>query len=289
MKLGYACINLSLPCTCSKTFRLGSFSQKIFLAAVKNNLNCLMEILKWNQTHGIYFFRISSGLIPFADHPVCQINWQRLFKNDFTKIGRYIRQNKLRVAMHPDHFTILNSPRREIVKKSLESFKYHTDVLDLLGLNSSHKIQIHLGGVYNDKQKSKIRFIKNYQKLPLKIKRRLVLENDDRSFSFQDCREIFQKTKIPLVLDVFHHGLLNNGESTAEAAGLAAKTWRRKDGNLMLDFSSQAENKRRGAHADYIDEKDFRRFLRTTKDIKKDIMLEAKRKEQALLKLIKKF
>lgn len=73
MKIGYACINLSLPRTYSKTFRLGSFSEEKFLAATRNNLACLAEILKWNKARHILFFRISSDLIPFADHPVYKI------------------------------------------------------------------------------------------------------------------------------------------------------------------------------------------------------------------------
>lgn len=286
MKIGYACINLSLPCTCSKTFRLASFSKRKFLKAVKNNLDCLAEILKWNKSHNIYFFRISSGLIPFADHFVCKIKWQQIFKKDFITIGQYIRKNKMRVSMHPDHFTVVNSLRRKIIKKSIKSLEYHNDVLDILGLDASNKIQIHIGGVYKDKEKSKERFIKNYKKIPFRIKQRLVLENDDRSFSLKDCLEISQKTGIPVLLDLFHHALLNNGEPVKKAALSASKTWKKKDGDFMVDFSNQAENKKKGAHSDYVDKRIFRKFLQETRTIKKDVMIEAKNKEKALLKLI---
>lgn len=288
MKLGYACINLSLSCSCSKTFRLSSFSREKFLEAVKNNLDCLFKILNWNKNHNIYFFRISSGLIPFADHPVCRIKWQQIFKNDFGVIGRYTRKNKMRVSMHPDHFTIINSPRKKIVKKGIISLEYHSDVLDLLGLDVSNKIQIHLGGVYGDKERSKARFIENYKKLPLRIRRRLVLENDDRSFSIQDCLAISRKTGIPVLLDAFHHRLLNNGEPVKQAALLASRTWKKRDGALMIDFSEQAKNKKRGAHSDHVNKRIFKEFLRETRDIKKDIMIEAKNKERALLELSQK-
>lgn len=288
MKLGYACINLSLPCTCSKIFRLDSFSREKFLETVRNNLDCLLKILNWNKEHNIYFFRISSGLIPFANHPVCRIKWQKIFKKDSKTIGQYIYKNKMRVSMHPDHFTIINSPSKEIVKKSIKSLEYHNDILDLLGLDFSNKIQIHIGGVYGDKEKSKVRFIENYKKLGFRIKQRLVLENDDRSFSVRDCLDISKETGIPILLDVFHHKLLNNRESIKQAALLASKTWRNRDGTFMIDFSEQAKNKKRGAHSDYINKRIFKEFLQETRGIKKDIMIEAKSKERALLRLSQK-
>lgn len=285
MKIGYACINLTLDCSCSKTFRLASFNKSRFLAAVKNNLECLMKILEWNKAMGIYYFRISSGMIPFADHPVCKIKWQKIFKKDFQKIGGFIRQNKMRVTMHPDHFTILNSPRPEVVKKSFKTLLYHNDILDLMELDSNHKLQIHLGGVYNDREKSKTEFVKNYKKLPLKIRRRLVLENDDRCFPLKDCLDVSHMTGIPVVLDVFHHSLLNNGETVRQAMSAMIKTWKKSDGAPMIDFSSQDKIKKKGAHSYYVDKKSFQKFLSDTSNVDKDIILEAKGKDEALTRL----
>ncbi len=287
MKIGYACINLSIPCTSSSTFRIKSFSKEKFLEKTENNIDCLFKIIKWNVENNINFFRISSGIAPFADHPICKINWQKIFKKDFEEIGKFIRKHKMRISMHPDHFTILNSPKKDVVRKSIKTLEYHADIMDLLGLDSTNKMQIHLGGVYSDKEKSKKRFISNYKKLSKKVKNRLVLENDDRLFSLKDCLKISKETRIPILFDVFHHSILNNGESIKEATRLASKTWRKKDGYLMVDFSSQAKNKRKGAHADYVNKKDFENFIKETKGIKKDIILEAKKKDKAVLKLRK--
>lgn len=282
MNIGYPCINLTLPCTCSSTFRLRNFSKERFLKSVKNNLACLLDILYWNESKDIKFFRISSGLIPFADHPINKVNWQSIFRKEFKEIGNFIKKNEMRVSMHPDHFTVLNSLDKKIVNKAINALAYHNDILDLLGLDSTNKIQIHVGGVYNDKEKSKKRFIENYIKLPLKIRKRLVLENDDRNFSLKDCLDISKEIGVPIVFDAFHHTLLNDKESLKEGASLASKTWEKKDGTFMVDFSTQAKNKKRGAHDDYLDKKIFNSFLKNTKGIKKDIMLETKNKEKTL-------
>ena len=73
----------------SSTFRLKSFSEKRFNETVLNNLDHLLSILKFNKINGIYFFRISSDIIPFASHPVCKIDWSDTFKVKLREIGDF--------------------------------------------------------------------------------------------------------------------------------------------------------------------------------------------------------
>lgn len=111
--------------------------------------------------------------------------------------------------MHPDQFVILNSPDNKIVENSINELKYHSQVLDTMGLDDTAKVQIHVGGVYGNKLEARDRFIKTYNnnsKLAAaddSIKRRLVIENDDRLYSLKDCLQINQQTGIPIVLIAF--------------------------------------------------------------------------------------
>jgi UV DNA damage repair endonuclease len=66
MKIGYPCINLSLDRKSGRTFRLKSFSEGRFVATVDNNLDCLFDILRFNVSHSIPFFRITADIVPFA-------------------------------------------------------------------------------------------------------------------------------------------------------------------------------------------------------------------------------
>ncbi|MBS4015093.1 MAG: UV DNA damage repair endonuclease UvsE [Candidatus Latescibacteria bacterium] len=283
MRIGYPCINRSIGCTANTTFRLASYSEQNLIEKVTNNLNCLEKILEYNVKKDLLFFRISSDLVPFASHPICKFKWQKHFRDRFKEIGAFIKKYKMRISMHPDQFVLLNAINKDIVKKSIKDLIYHCQILDLLGLDSTAKVQIHIGGVYGDKISAIERFVNEYQKLPEEIKRRLVIENDHISYSLKDCLTINKQIGIPVLFDSFHHECLNNGETIKGATKIAGKTWHKKDGYLMIDYSSQKPKARKGTHTEYIKISHFYEFIRGTKHIKFDLMLEIKDKEKSAL------
>jgi len=287
MKIGYPCINNSLNCTSNRTFRLNNYSRNNLIEKVKLNLNCLKKILEFNVKNGILFFRIGSGLIPFASHGICSFNWLQYFNKEFKTIGNYIKKNDIRISMHPDQFVVLNSKNEKTVEKSIKEIDYHCRLLNVMNLKQEAKVQIHVGGVYGEKEKSIKRFIENYGKLDLNIKKRLVLENDHNSYSLEDCLIINKEIDIPVLFDVFHHQCFNNKERVFEAIRKAEKTWNKKDGKLMIDYSSQKKNKRKGVHTETIDVVSFKKFLEQINGVNCDIMLEIKDKEKSALKAVK--
>ena len=119
------------------------------------------------------------------------------------------------------------------------------------------------------------------------VRRRLVVENDDRSYALDDCLQVSAKTGIPVLFDAFHHQVHNHGESPAEALRLAARTWKKADGPPMVDYSQPAPGRSRGTHAKSIDIRRFRRFLSETSGLHFDVMLEIKDKERSALKAVK--
>ena len=283
MRIGYPCINRSLACTANKTFRLASLKEERFLATVGENLACLRKMLEYNRERGLLFLRIGSGLVPFASHPVMKIDWPAHFGSDFAALGRYIKEQGMRISMHPGQYTLLNSLRLEVVANAVQDLVYHTAVLDLLGLGKECKVQIHVGGGYGDKGTSCERFVKNYRKLAPEIRRRLVIENDERIFSLRDCLAVHEEVGLPVLFDVLHHECNNNGEDLRSALQLAAATWRKGDGPMMVDYSSQLPGGKRGSHAHGIDLAHFRKFLKAAKGIDCDVMCEIKDKEKSAL------
>jgi UV DNA damage endonuclease len=247
------------------------------------NLACLEKTLAYNVFHGILFFRITSDLVPFASHPVCTFPWQEEFAEEFDSIGVYIRQHGIRISMHPDQFVLLNAMDKQVLQRSIADLLYQVEVLDLMGLDPSAKVQIHAGGVYGDKQAAIERLVKQYDLLDTAIRERLVIENDERSYTLRDCLSLHERTGIPIIADVFHHSLLNNGEDFFPLLTSVSKTWKVKDGIPMIDYSSQETGKRPGAHAIHIVAEDFRQFLKETLPADFDVMLEIKDKEKSVV------
>ncbi len=286
MRIGYPCINTSIGCKSSRTFRLKSYSEIRLKETVENNLNCLGRILKFNLRHNILFFRITSDIVPFASHPICKIAWQGSFRKRFKEIGDFIKSCGMRISMHPDQFTLINSQDIRVFENSVRELVYHAQVLDLMELDTSAKIQIHIGGIYGDKEASIRRFVERFKTLDETVKRRLVIENDDRCYNLKDCLEISAEVGIPILFDVLHHKVNNSGETVNGAFKIFTSTWKQKDGLPMVDYSSQFKSESKGKHADTLNLRNFRDFLEKTKPFDFDIMFEIKDKETSALKAI---
>jgi len=286
MRIGYPCINLSLSCRPSRTLRLASLSWERLRNTLSENLACLEKIVCWNARHGLLFLRISSDLVPLASHPENRFPWDEEFAPDFARIGALIRGFGMRISMHPGQYTLLNSPRPEVVKAAVADLLYHARVLELLGLDQTAKLQIHVGGVYGNKKKAMERFVRAHEALPEDVKRRLVLENDERFYTLSDVLLLHRKTGIPVVFDFFHHELNPDGKTLAEALEAQRETWGPEDGLPIVDYSSPLPGGRRGSHANALDREHFRRFLEESRPYDFDLMLEVKDKERSALRAL---
>ena len=288
MRIGYPCINRTIDCNANSTFRLKSYSETRLKDSIKNNLDCLLRILQFNLEHRLFFFRISSDIVPFASHPTNRFNWQKYFQEEFEEIGEFIIKNRIRISMHPDQFTLINSIKDEIFERSKKELKYHAEILDLMKLDTSAKIQIHVGGAYGDKKKSMERFVARFNKLDDSILGRLVIENDDNIYDLNDCLKINAQTQIPILFDEFHHKLNNSATQTKqECFQLTVKTWNEKrDGIPMVDYSSQKTNGSPRQHSETINIEDFDLFLKQTISFDFDLMLEIKDKEKSAIKAV---
>lgn len=69
----------------------------------------------------------------------------------------------------------------------------------------------------------------------------MVIENDDRLYSLEDCLYISQHARgIPIVFDCFHHECYNNGELWESALQKAMSTGNRSKEELQIvDYSNQ--------------------------------------------------
>ena len=255
----------------------------------KLNIENTLRILKYNRAMGIEVYRLTSKLIPLATHGELE-GWEysSQFSEELKQLGDYIKENDFRISAHPDHFTILNPVKQEVLKASINDLDYHVKLYEAMGLEDyKYKLVLHVGGLYGDKYSSIERFKENFIKLPDRIKKRIIIENDDKSYTAVDVLKLCKDLGAPMVLDVHHHRCVNNGESLVELLPDIYKTWDCERLPPKIHFSSPKSQKEFRSHADFIDYSDFIEFLNMVKVFNRDIdiMLEAKMKDKALLDL----
>lgn len=256
---------------------------------------------------GIRMYRISSDIAPYVTHPEMPRFHRQIAEcaAELAALGAKARRLGLRLSMHPSQYIVLNSPDERVARSALADFDYHADFLDALGMGPDGKIVTHVGGVYGNRAAAMTRWVERYERLPDKVRRRLVLENDEISYPVADTLAIHERTGVPLVFDILHHRVNDPvGIPPAEACRRCAATWPAGQ-TPKIHYSSQraaereitrrdrATNERRvtmqaakaGQHDDFIDADDFLAFLALTPDLRYDAMLEAKQKDLALLRL----
>lgn len=297
IRLGYVAISKKLgkKVTSSSTVTFSNYN-KIFLPEKKleklksvsaSNLKDLETIIKYNIENDIHFYRITSALIPLVTHPEVGYWGHREFlKKDFEYVGKLINDSKMRVDTHPDEFNVINSINPKVVENTkinllrqaewFEDFKYD------LG-----KMVIHIGGATNGKESALERFINNFMTFPNEIKSKIIIENDDKTYTAQETLDLCNELNLPMVLDVHHHNCNNNGENIYELIPQIFLTWKNQKIPPKLHFSSPKNGEKDRKHSDFINANDFVRFLENIKTFNTDIdiMLECKEKDLALFKL----
>lgn len=297
-RLGYVAMTLNLEdCSPSGTVTYTAFERltgeeaRLYrLRKVANkNLQNTLRILRYNKALGITVYRLTSKLIPLATHPDLQF-WRYTddFADSLRDIGKFVKQNDLRVSTHPDHFTLINSPLTKVFEDSIRDLDYHVKLFEAMELEESkYKLVLHVGGVYGNKQDSIERFSSNFVRLPDRIRSRLIIENDDKSYNTYEVLKICQKLGTPMVLDVHHHNCLCGKGSLESLLPNIFDTWKGEYFPPKIHFSSPRNRKDYRSHADLIDYDEFIGFLKIAAGLNRDfdVMLEAKSKDTALIKL----
>ncbi|KAJ6024065.1 hypothetical protein N7540_004862 [Penicillium herquei] len=332
-RLGYACLNTYLrysnpPVFCSRTCRIASilenrhplqdpdqpqhptknrpdrtqpadvsrgqaFVESLGLA----NARDLVKLLRWNDKYGIKFMRLSSEMFPFCSHKEYGYKLAPFASEVLAEAGRVVAELGHRVSVHPGQFTQLGSPRREVVESSYRDLEYHSEMLQLLKLPPQQDrdavMILHMGGVFGDKGETLDRFRENYAVLSQDVKNRLVLENDDVSWTVHDLLPICEELNIPLVLDYHHHNILFDANEVREGTqdimplyDRITATWTRKNITQKMHYSEPTAPaitpRQRRKHSDRVTT--LPPCVPTM-----DLMIEAKDKEQAVFELMRTF
>lgn len=271
------------------------------------SLGYLTEIFDYLVKHDIRMYRMSSDLAPYATHPDMP-QFHSMVRDcaaDLAEIGKKARQLDLRLSFHPSQFIVLNSPDPDLVRKSVWDLASQAEMLDLMELGPEAVLVVHVGGVYDNKIAARQRWIETWPTLPEPVRRRVVLENDDLRFSCADVLHVHEHTGVRLIFDHQHFWCLNpENLSMRVAVERMLATW--PDGvRPKVHFSSPRtelrqltrKNRKTGkneivnvapiwtGHADFVNPFEFATFMRVAEGLDFDVMLEAKSKDLALIRL----
>ena len=271
------------------------------------SLRYLEKILDHLEANEIRMYRMSSDLAPYVTHPdMPQFHGMiEECADELKSIGRRVRRLGVRLSFHPSQFIVLNSPDPVLVQKSVADLAAQTQMLDLMELEREAVVVVHAGGTYGDTDTGCARWVETYKLLSPAIRRRLVLENDDLRYSAADVLKIHAKTGVPLIFD-HQHFWCHNPEQLEERETVERflATWP-KSVRPKIHFSSPRTELRQmkrkvpksrkkklvlqppiwTGHADFCQPFEFISLMRLLKGLEFDVMIEAKSKDLALMRL----
>lgn len=237
MRLGYACINMTLQkeqgLTCNRGMIKRTFKEKgIEYASELALKNCkdIIPIMKWNAENDIFVWRLSSEIFPWmSEYEFDDLPNINEIRTVLKEVGELSLKLGVRLSFHPGPFNVLASPRDNVVAKTVKELNQHSEIFNMMGFEPSpeNKVNIHIRATYGDKDSTGDRFIKNFDLLEEHTKKRLTLENDDKpsQWSVVDLIRIHEATGVPIVFDYHHHRFCTGKLSEQEALELAISTW----------------------------------------------------------------
>ena len=273
---------------------------------LRTSLGHLRVVLDYLDRHDIRMYRMATALAPYASHPELPQFHRQVEEcaTELAELGALARELDIRLSTHPGQYTVLNSESDAVRAAAAAELEVQGALFEAMGLGPEAVVVLHVGGAAGGHAAAGDRFLTGFEQLSEAARARLVLENDDRVFGVGQALGVAERAGVPLVFDILHHRCHDpDGIDDREALQLALDSWP-SGVRPKIHFSSPrldiGEKRRKVGrrvertlvlpdmrlHADLIDPVAFEGFLRhTANGLDFDVMLEAKGKDLALLRL----
>jgi UV DNA damage endonuclease len=273
---------------------------------LRRSLAALRAVIDYCARHEIRMYRMTASLAPYATHPgLPQFHAQvEECRGELAEVGAHARAADVRLSTHPSQYIVLNSEDPDVQAAAVRDVELQAAILDAMGLGPEAVCVLHVGGAPGGHDAAIERFETGLARLSEGARARLAIENDDRTFALCHVMELHRRTGLKVVWDILHHHCNDpEGVPDREALELALSTWPggvRPKIHYSTPKTAMEERKTRvgrrvqrswvlpqlRSHADTIDPIAFEHFVReTATGLDFDVMLEAKAKDLALLRL----
>jgi len=217
-----------------------------------SNLNRLFNALEYCHSHAIHLYRATSALFPLNDDVIGAAVLESM-RELLAPFGKLAEQLGVRVVLHPDQFVVLSSLSDAVVRQSIGILERHAHSFDLLNLPRSTWAAMNIHGGKSGRSDELVATIAS---LPISIRSRLVLENDEHAYSALDILEICRRAKVPMIFDNHHHAVKEklsdyDDASMAEMVAAAGETWPHPEWQ-MVHLSNGRDSFNDPRHSDLI-------------------------------------
>jgi UV DNA damage endonuclease len=256
---------------------------------ILNNLLVTEKAIEYCGIRG-HNYRLSSNIFPLVTYDKANITFAEFprlheIQDKLTDIRVMREKYNVRLSSHPDQFNVLASDNQDAVTRTITELDFQGWFMSRIGcpLNYDSPINIHVNRSMEGGKHFLVRdlFYKNFHRLSDNVKKRLVLENDDKAagWTVKALYDYFYHDgDTPITFDYLHHKCHNLGTSEEEAFAMAVQSWQ---GCTPLFHYSESipEDKNPRKHADYATR------LPNTYDKTIDLDFEFKMKEKSFQQL----
>ena len=296
-RYGYCCINMTLGgdkketrITTNRSMVKKTFLERGLSYASETallNAKDLIKVIRWNNENGIKMYRMSSDIFPWAsEYEYTDLPDFEAIRIALKQAGDEAKAGGQRLTFHPSPYGVLASLRDDVVTNAIKDLRQHAEIMDLMGLDQSffYPINIHVNTTKPTKEEAAERFCQNYALLPDTVKKRLVVEVDDKRSQYTAVdlyHMVHSKIGIPITFDYLHNKCNPSHLDEKEALALCLSTWPEGVPAITHYSDSRKDHEdplcKEVAHSDWIHNKI------PTYGMDFDLELEVKMKEVALL------
>src|SRR3954452_2475887 len=180
MRLGFAVKVLGeggLPTSDARRWQTGPH--------LRHSLEMLDPVVDYLDRHDIRMYRFGASIAPYATHPdLPQFHRQvNECESELAAFGAKANGLGIRLSSPPSQYIVLNSEHPVTQAAAIRDVEMQAALMDAMGLGPEAVCILHVGGTGGGHDAALERFQRGHERLSDVARARLVVENDDRTFS----------------------------------------------------------------------------------------------------------